>query len=162
VQVQQGRRTCAVRRGDRSELRNRYRDQLERQNSASHLVPHPDSRRQWRHRCDRSVCATIKDASDRASSSSRTSIPRAGMWASLARVQGRRTLASHRRRGLPRAWHDHREGAVRFHNRWLRAGTSAADAPGKIAACGTTTGTVGSTTQLSGQASIDRRLNGRR
>ena len=34
-------------------------------------------------------------------------------------------------------------------------GTSAADAPGKIAACGTTTGTVGSTTQLSGQASID-------
>jgi hypothetical protein len=34
-------------------------------------------------------------------------------------------------------------------------GTSVADAPGKVAACGTTTGTVGSTTQLSGQASID-------
>ena len=34
-------------------------------------------------------------------------------------------------------------------------GTSAADAPGKAAACGTTTGTVGSTTQLSGQPAID-------
>jgi hypothetical protein len=34
-------------------------------------------------------------------------------------------------------------------------GTSAAMAPGPVGACGTTTGTVGSTTQLSGQASID-------
>jgi hypothetical protein len=34
-------------------------------------------------------------------------------------------------------------------------GTSVAQAPGKAAACGTTTGTVGSNSQLSGQAAID-------
>ena len=34
-------------------------------------------------------------------------------------------------------------------------GTSTAQAPGAVAACGTTTGTVGTTTQLSGQPAID-------
>jgi len=65
------------------------------------------------------------------------------MWASLARVQGRRTLAKPIDAvvflvpGTITA-----KAPFDFTIVGFAPGTSAADAPGKIAACGTTTGTV--------------------
>jgi len=67
-------------------------------------------------------CATITDASG-------PSFVKYSDFYPFVLVRGRRWPESrhgvrwpaHRLCGLPRAWHDRRESAVRFHNRWLRA-----------------------------------------
>ena len=136
--------------GDHAERRDRHRGELERDQGYPSRLPHPDPRRQGRHRSQQPL---VRDhhGHQRAELRAVHRLQHQVLGRHRHQVQQR----AHRCRGLPRSWHDCAEGAVRLHHRRLRAGHQQGGCAWSAAACGTTTGTVGSTT-ASQDASMQR------